>query len=75
MVVDFTFKVPLRRGRYGISVGARASGEGAFLDWVDIASSFRIKQPRDRKPFRSMVYLPTKIRVHTPEGERQGRPV
>jgi ABC-type polysaccharide/polyol phosphate transport system ATPase subunit len=78
VVVDFALKVPLRRGRYGISVGVRASGEDSFLDWVDwvdIATTFRIKLPRDRKPFLGVVHLPTKVRVHTLEGERQGRPV
>jgi hypothetical protein len=76
VVVDFTFEVPLRWGRYGISVGARASGEDSFLDWVDIATNFRIKPPKDRRgPFLGLLHLPTKVRVHAPEGERQGRPV
>jgi hypothetical protein len=76
VVVDFTFTVPLRRGRYGISVGARTSGEDSFLDWVDIATSFQIKPPRDRRgPFLGLLHLPTEVRVHTPEGERQGPPV
>ncbi len=73
VVVDFAFEVPLRRGRYSISVGARASGEDSYLDKVDVATIFRIKRPRDRKPFQGVVHLPTEIKVHAPEGERQGR--
>lgn len=73
VVVDFAFEVPLRRGRYGISVGARASGEDSYLDKVDVAATFRIKRPRDRKPFQGVVHLPTEIKVHAPEEERQGR--
>ena len=75
VVVDFTFKVPLRQGRYSISAGARAGSEDSYLDRVDVAITFRIKRPRDRKPFQGIVHLPTEIKVHTSEGERQGRSV
>jgi hypothetical protein len=73
VVVDFTFKVPLRRGRYSLSAGVRASGEDSYLDRVEVASSFRIARPLDRKPIQGIVYLPTEIKVHAPEGDRQGR--
>ena len=76
VVVDFTFNIPLRRGRYGISAGVRASGEDSYLDWVDVATTFRAKPPKDRRgPFLGLLHLPTEVRVHTPEGERQSRPV
>jgi ABC-2 type transport system ATP-binding protein len=73
VVVDFTFKVPLRKGRYSISASARAGGRDSYLDRVDIAATFRIKRPRNRKPFHGIVHLPTEIKVHAQEGERQGR--
>jgi ABC-2 type transport system ATP-binding protein len=73
VVVDFTFKVPLRRGRYSLSAGVRASGEDSYLDRVEVATSFRIARPLDRKPIQGIVYLPTEIKVHAPEGDRQGR--
>ena len=74
VVVDFTFKVPLRKGRYSVSIGARASGEDSYLDKVDVATTFRIKLPRNRKPSWGLVQVPTEIKVHdAPEGERQGR--
>jgi ABC-type polysaccharide/polyol phosphate transport system ATPase subunit/acylphosphatase len=73
VVVDFTFKVPLREGRYSISAGVRASGEDTYLDRVDVATTLRIEYPQDRRPCRGVVHLPTEIKVHAPGGERQGR--
>jgi hypothetical protein len=73
VVVDFTFRVPLREGRYSISAGVRASGEGTYLDRVDVATTLRIEYPQDRRPCRGVVHLPTEIKVHAPEGARQGR--
>jgi len=72
-VVDFTFEVPLRKGRYSISAGVRAGGEDTYLDRVDVATTFRIKRPRDRGSFRGVVHLPTEIKVRVPGGERQDR--
>jgi ABC-type polysaccharide/polyol phosphate transport system ATPase subunit len=73
VVVDFTFEVPLRRGRYSISAGVRADSEDSYLDKVDVATTLRIKRPRDRKLFRGVVHLPTEIKVYAPERERQGQ--
>jgi ABC-2 type transport system ATP-binding protein len=75
VVVDFTFKVPLRRGRYSISAGVRASGEDSYLDRVEVATSFRIARPLDRKPVWGVVQLPTEIKVHASQGELQSRSV
>jgi ABC-type polysaccharide/polyol phosphate transport system ATPase subunit len=71
VVIDVTFKVPLRRGRYSISAGVRAGGEDSYLDRVDAATTLRITRPQNRKPFHGVVNLPTEIQVHAPE--RQGR--
>ncbi len=73
VVVDFTFEVPLRRGLYSISAGARADGEDSYLDKVDVATTLRIKRPRDRSRSQGVVRLPTEIKVRTPKGERQGQ--
>jgi ABC-2 type transport system ATP-binding protein len=80
VVVDFTFKVPLRRGRYGISVGASTNDKKndkkyEFMDWVDVATTFQIKRARGRKLSSGLVHLPIRIKVHAPEGERRGRSV
>jgi hypothetical protein len=71
VIVDFTFEVPLRKGRYSISAGVRAGGEeDSYLDRIDVAMIFRVARRRDRKPLRGVVHLPTEIKVHTPAGER-----
>ncbi len=72
VVVDFTFEVPLRKGRYSISAGIRAGGKKRPLDKVDGATIFRIKRSRDQRTFRGILHLPTEIKIRIPEGERQG---
>jgi ABC-2 type transport system ATP-binding protein len=72
MVVDFAFKVPLQKGRYKVSVGVCAGDEDSYLDRIDGATTFRVARPNNRKRFRGIVHLPTQIKVHVPEGERQG---
>ncbi len=74
LVVDFAFRVPLQKGRYDISAGVRAVGEvESYLDRIKVATTFRVARPKDRKRFRGVVHLPTKIEVHAPAGERQGQ--
>jgi len=76
VIVDFTFKVPLQHGLYNITAAVR-TGRGRkdlYLDMVDGAAALEIFHPRDQSPFRGVVRLPTEIKVHAPEGERQGRP-
>jgi len=73
MIVDFAFEVPLRKGHYNISVGARAGGEDSYLDRISVATTFRIKRPRGRNLSRGIVNLPTEIKVHTLEDGRHGR--
>jgi len=75
VVVDFSFEVPLRKGRYTISAGVRARGEDSYLDRVDVATTFRLRRPQDRKSFQGIVNLPTEIKVHALQSERQSRSV
>ncbi len=75
VVVDFSFKVPLRKGRYSISAAARVGDRNSYLDWVDIATTLRIKHPRDQAPSRSLMRLPTQIKLYASEETRQGRSV
>ncbi len=73
VVVDFSFEVPLRKGRYSIEAGVRAGGEDSYLDRVEVATTFRIKRPRDQRPSQGIIELPTQIKVSVPEEKRQGR--
>jgi ABC-2 type transport system ATP-binding protein len=73
-IVDFTFEIPLQHGAYSVTAAARAGGsEDLYLDRVEAAAAFEISRPRNHSPFRGIVHLPVEIKVHTPEGERQGR--
>jgi ABC-type polysaccharide/polyol phosphate transport system ATPase subunit len=72
VVVDFTFKVPLRRGHYSITAAARTGSKD--LHRVEAATTFRITHPQDsQNSLPGLVHLPTDIKVHAPEGERQGQ--
>ncbi|MDQ3863722.1 MAG: ATP-binding cassette domain-containing protein [Actinomycetota bacterium] len=64
MVVDFTFDVPLPKGRYSMSVGVRAGDESSYLEKINAATSFRVKRPQDR----GQAPQPTQIKIHTPKG-------
>jgi Wzt C-terminal domain/2-oxoglutarate dehydrogenase N-terminus len=66
VVVDFAFKVPLGKRRYSISAGVRAGSGDFYLDSIDVATSFRIA-------LNLPAEIRAEVRVHTPEGERQGR--
>ena len=73
VVVDFTFKVPLQHGVYILTADARVASEDLYLDRVEAPTRFRITRPADRNPYRGVVHLPTEIKVHSPEGKKQGR--
>jgi ABC-2 type transport system ATP-binding protein len=73
VVVDFTFKVPLQHGVYNVTADARVASEDLYLDRANVAKNFRITRPSDRSPYRGVVHLPAEIKVHSPEGEKQGR--
>jgi len=75
VIVDFIFEVPLRHGLYSVTAAARAGKEDLSLDQADVATTFEITDPSEGSPFRGIVHLPTQIKVHAPEGERQGRSV
>lgn len=75
VIVDFTFDIPLQRGAFSITAAARPVGnEDLYLDRVDAATVLEIS-PQDQSPFRGILHLPTEIKVHTPEGERQDQSV
>ncbi len=76
VMVDFTFKVPLKDGLYSVTAGAYAGSEELLLlDRAKAVIVFNIAPPQDESLFGGMVHLPTEVKVHAPAGERQGRSV
>jgi ABC-type glutathione transport system ATPase component len=72
--VDFTFEIPLQYGAYSVTATTRAGGsENLHMDRVEAAANFEISHPGDHSPVRGILHLPVEIKVHAPEGERQGR--
>ena len=71
VAVNFTFDVPPQHGHYSITTALRT--ESKDLDRVDATAAFEISHPVDRSPFRGVVHLPSKIKVHAPERKQQGR--
>lgn len=66
VTVDFTFRVPLKHGRYSVAA-AVSRPEGKELDRVGVAAAFRITRPSDREAFEGMVHLPTRVEVFEPD--------
>lgn len=72
VIVDFTFDVPLRPGDYSVSAAVSYPWDKkAFLDWIDIATSFKITSPSDRKKIEGLVHLPTVVKIHDPNREQR----
>jgi ABC-2 type transport system ATP-binding protein len=70
--VDFTFELPLQAGTY--TVGAAVSvprEEDSYLDEAKEASSFKITNVGGELSAASLIYLPTRVEIHGPAGERE----
>lgn len=69
VVVDFTFRAPLRKGTYSINATVFSSQQkNLYYDWVDVATVFEVPIPTRRAPVKGLVHLPTTVEIHTPEG-------
>lgn len=68
VIVDFTFRVPLKHGRYSISAGVSdADSKDSDLDWLGATAGFRISRPSGRDEFTGLVHLPTQVKVYEPD--------
>jgi ABC-type polysaccharide/polyol phosphate transport system ATPase subunit len=64
IVVDFSFKTPLRHGPYSVAATVEPDEKGSSpLDWIDVAAVLRVERPSDRGNVKGMVHLPTQVRV------------
>ena len=74
VLVDFRFRAALRHGLYSLTVavarGKNKKPREAYLDWVDVATTFQVEQPEKRGAVPGLVHIPTKVEILEP-GQRQ----
>ncbi len=68
VIVDFTLEMPFQRGPYSVSAFiSHAHNRRVYLDWVDVATAFKVERPQSRGNIPGLFHVPTKVEVHTPE--------
>jgi ABC-2 type transport system ATP-binding protein len=71
VVVDFMFEAPLRPGDYNVTAAVSyPQANRAYMDWIDVAATFKITRPEDRGATPGLVHLPTKIEIHDQNREQ-----
>jgi len=70
--VDFTFGLPLQAGTYTVATAVSVTRqEDSYVDEAKEASSFKITNVGSEPSAASLVYLPTRVEIHGPDGERE----
>lgn len=68
VIVDFTFRAPLRHGTYSVNAAIYSSQQkNLYYDWIDVATVFEVPIPTRQAPVKGLVYLPTTVEIHTPD--------
>lgn len=68
VIVDFTFRAPLRHGTYSLNAAVFSSQQrNVYFDWVDVAAVFEVPIPTRRAPVQGLFHLPTTVEIHTPD--------
>jgi ABC-type multidrug transport system ATPase subunit len=70
VIVDFQFRPALSHGLYSITTGvfrgkAKKPRE-AYLDWIDVATTFHVEKPENRGVVPGLVHIPTKVEILEP---------
>lgn len=74
VTVDFTFEAPLKPDDYSVAAGVSYGWDkDAYLDWVEVATAFKMTRPENRPAPAGLVRLPAEIRVHDAGHQEQGR--
>ena len=74
LVVDFTFEVPLKQGAYSINAAVSyPQSKKLYMDWLDVAAVFKVRRPEGRGAIPGLVYIPTRVEVHSPYGGRRNQ--
>jgi ABC-2 type transport system ATP-binding protein len=71
LIVDFTFPVPLKHGRYAVVAAvSHPESKELYLNWVGTSARFKIPYQPDRGAFPSLVHLPTQVEIFEPDKTR-----
>jgi hypothetical protein len=70
-MVDYTFELPLQAGTYTVDAAVSVPREDSYLDEAKKASSFKITNVGSEPSAASLVYLPTRVEIHGPDGDRE----
>lgn len=74
VIVDFTFEVPLQHGAYSVTAAvSHALNKRLYLDWIDVATVFKVERPEGRKAYAGLFHLPTKVGIHSPDRSQQDK--
>lgn len=75
LIVDFSFRAPLKHGVYSVAAGIfDQRNKDLYLDKVSVAAVFKLVRPRGRGAFAGLVHLPTRVKIHEPDREPADRP-
>ncbi len=67
VIVDFTFRLPLKRGHYSVTTTAFSTqNKDLFMDWLDMAATFEVLPLPRRAPVEGLVYLPAEVEIYDP---------
>ncbi|MGI8910223.1 MAG: ABC transporter ATP-binding protein [Rubrobacteraceae bacterium] len=67
-IVDFSFEAWLQPGQYSVTAAVSSpKAKNVYLDWVDVASVFKIERAKNQPAIPGLVRLPTTAAVHGPD--------
>jgi ABC-2 type transport system ATP-binding protein len=68
VIVDFTFRAPLKPGRYGLATTvSHPKKKDSQLDGIDTAAFFEVSHSPDGEVLAGLVRLPTQVKVFEPD--------
>jgi hypothetical protein len=68
VIVDFTLKLPLQRGAYSVNAFiTHAQNRQIYVDWVDVATAFKIMNSEKLGPIPGLFHIPTTVEIHNPD--------
>ncbi len=75
VIVDFTFQVPLKHGRYAIDATVSHPNSKALgKEWMGATAAFGVSRPSGRDAFAGLVHLPTQVKVFEPDRAPERKP-